>query len=152
MQAREVVDMNRSLGRPAAWLILACIVVATASCGRDSGTESSDPSLPTEDGSYDPQLVARGEELYGQTCTTCHGVDLKGTKKGPPFLNVIYAPNHHPDEAFFAAVAGGVQPHHWKSGPMPPQPEVSPEEVEAIIAYIRTKQVEAGIMEDPSHP
>jgi mono/diheme cytochrome c family protein len=144
--------MNRPLGRPAAWLILACIVVTAASCGEESGTDPPDSSSPNEVGSYDPQLVARGEELYGQTCATCHGVDLKGTKKGPPFLNVIYAPNHHPDEAFFAAVAGGVQPHHWKFGPMPPQPEVSPEEVEAIVAYIRTRQIEAGITEDPSHP
>jgi mono/diheme cytochrome c family protein len=143
--------MNHALGKSAAWLILTCIVVAAASCGENSGTEPSDSSS-AEEGSYDPQLVARGEELYEQTCATCHGIDLMGTKKGPPFLSPIYAPNHHPDEAFFAAAAGGVQPHHWDFGPMPPQPEVSRDEVEAIVAYIRTRQIEAGITEDPSHP
>lgn len=82
----------------------------------------------------------------------CHGGDLKGTKTGPPFLSPVYAPNHHPDEAFYAAVANGVQPHHWEFGPMPAQPSVSPEDVAAIVAYIRAEQQKAGIIQDPSHP
>jgi hypothetical protein len=69
----------------------------------------------------------------------------------PPFLSVIYAPNHHPDESFYVAVEQGVQPHHWDFGPMPPQPAVTREQVEAIVAYIRSQQEAAGIPEDPSH-
>lgn len=70
---------------------------------------------------------------------------------GPSFLSPIYAPDHHPDAAFRAAVANGVVPHHWSFGPMPPLPEVSEAEVEAIIAYVRDQQRCAGITDDPTH-
>lgn len=54
------------------------------------------------------------------------------------------------DESFYAAVENGVQPHHWDFGAMPPQTSVDPEEVAAIVAYVRQQQAEAGITEDPS--
>jgi hypothetical protein len=40
-----------------------------------------------------------------------------------------------------------VEPHHWDFGPMPPQPDVSRADVEAIVAYVRAEQKEAGIFE-----
>jgi mono/diheme cytochrome c family protein len=121
-------------------------------CGEGDDGASDADGTAGESATNDSQLVADGQELYEQTCAMCHGGDLKGTETGPPFLSPIYAPNHHPDEAFYAAVANGVQPHHWEFGPMPAQPSVSPEDVAAIVAYIRAKQQEAGITEDPSHP
>jgi mono/diheme cytochrome c family protein len=144
--------MSHSLLRTVSFVTLVLVAAGAASCSGDSETETpDDTAAPTSTSPYDPQLVAEGERAYQQTCATCHGDDLRGTDNGPPFLDPIYAPNHHPDEAFFAAVAGGVQPHHWDFGPMPPQPNVTPEEVQAILAYIRTEQIEAGITEDPSH-
>ena len=95
--------------------------------------------------------IESGREAYEASCAVCHGKDLKGTRTGPPFLDVVYAPNHHPDASFRAAVARGVQPHHWSFGPMPPQPQVSDDEIEEIIAYVRAQQLEAGITNDPSH-
>jgi hypothetical protein len=71
--------------------------------------------------------------------------------RGPPFPDPIYAPNHHPDDAFRAAVAQGVAPHHWPFGPMPAQPSVDDKELEAIIAYVRDRQHAAGITHDPAH-
>jgi hypothetical protein len=38
-----------------------------------------------------------------------------------------------------------VTPHHWDFGPMPPQPQVGSEELEAIIAHVRALQRDAGI-------
>lgn len=99
----------------------------------------------------DPQLVAAGAARYAAECAACHGVDLKGTGSGPPFLDVTYAPNHHSDAAFFLAVRQGVQPHHWDFGPMPPRPGLSDDDIAAIVAYIRAKQAEAGITFDPRH-
>lgn len=40
---------------------------------------------------------AVGKALYGQKCASCHGADLKGSDKGPPFLHRIYEPSHHSD-------------------------------------------------------
>lgn len=120
---------------------LVVALVAFTACGEDSGAGG---------GSTGAQ-VAQGEALYQQTCAACHGQDLRGTDSGPALLDVIYAPNHHPDSSFHAAVQNGVVPHHWDFGPMPPQPAVSTEEIAAIVAYVRAEQREAGITEDPSH-
>ena len=135
--------------RLAAFIALSFLAFA---CGGDSGPESRDASGTEGPATQDSALITQGKQLYEQTCAACHGVDLAGTKTGPMFLSPIYAPNHHPDEAFYAAVVNGVRPHHWKFGLMPPQPSVSRQEVTAKVAYVRAEQQEAGITEDPSHP
>ena len=128
----------------AVWLV-ASVLTACSEAEQAGDTPSADaPSAGP--------LVAEGRDLYEQTCATCHGSDLRGTGSGPPFLDPIYAPNHHPDESFYAAVANGVQPHYWDFGPMLPQLSVTQEDVAAIIAYVRSEQQEAGITEDPDHP
>jgi mono/diheme cytochrome c family protein len=115
----------------------AALVAAFGACadgdGGGAGARSSD------------QLVSKGKELYEGRCAACHGFDLKGTDGGPSFLSEIYAPGHHPDEAFHRAVDEGVQPHHWNFGAMPPQAGFSDADVDAIIAYVRAQQEEAGI-------
>ena len=119
--------MTRHLGLGAA----AVAVAVLAACG---GGASGDPA-------------ERGEALFrGEaTCAVCHGPDLQGTPMGPSFLDQIYAPGHHPDDAFRAAVRNGVQPHHWTFGPMPALPHVSDDDVEDIIAFVRREQRAAGI-------
>jgi len=129
---------------------LSALVLLLAGCAQD-GDDAPNQESPSAEEPGDSDLLAQGEALYEDTCALCHGADLEGTDTGPPFLSTIYAPNHHPDESFYAAVANGVQPHHWEFGPMPPQPAVTREQVEAIVAYIRSQQEEAGITEDPSH-
>lgn len=99
----------------------------------------------------DPEVVARGAELFATNCAVCHGPDLRGTATGPPFLDVIYAPNHHSDEAFQQAAAFGVVPHHWNFGPMVPVAGLNREDVAMIVAFVRTEQEAAGIFRDPSH-
>lgn len=123
---------------------LLCAVVLGACGGEESGDGAGGAASPAE-------LVAEGEALYQETCAACHGSDLNGTDAGPPFLDPIYAPDHHSDEAFYAAVESGVQPHHWEFGAMPPQPSVEAEDVAAIVAYVRQQQAEAGITDDPAH-
>ena len=83
--------------------------------------------------------------LYGRQCAACHGEDLRGSEQGPPFLNAIYRPGHHPDVAFLVAVRSGVRPHHWNFGEMPPIVGLNDEQVAAIIKYVRTQQRDAGI-------
>lgn len=101
---------------------------------------------------FDETAVAEGEQLFVASCSVCHGADLQGTPVGPPFLNTIYAPNHHGDEAFQRAAAEGVAPHHWDFGPMPPVPGLTRDDVEKIVAYVRVEQQTAGIFRDPTHP
>ena len=100
----------------------------------------------------DPASIAAGAQLYAASCAVCHGTNLRGTNAGPPFLNVIYAPNHHADEAFQRAVADGVVPHHWNFGTMAPVPGLTRQDVALIVQYVRSEQEAAGIFRDPSHP
>jgi mono/diheme cytochrome c family protein len=82
----------------------------------------------------------RGAQVYAERCASCHGVDLRGTDKGPSHLSIVYEPNHHPDESFRRAIAIGVPQHHWDFGNMPPVEGLSGADVEAVIAFVRAEQ------------
>jgi mono/diheme cytochrome c family protein len=86
-----------------------------------------------------------GQQFFNANCAACHGKNATGTDQGPPLLNNIYNPGHHPDAAFFNAAKYGVQQHHWPFGNMPPQPQVSEDQVALIVKYIRELQVANGI-------
>jgi mono/diheme cytochrome c family protein len=119
--------------------VVAVLIVSSA-CG--GGGEERTPA----------ELAREGERLWETAvCAACHGADMQGTGAGPPFLHTIYALNHHSDEAFFNAAKNGAKAHHWSFGDMPPQPEITDEELRAIIAYVRERQREEGITSDPSH-
>lgn len=91
----------------------------------------------------------QGESLFQANCQVCHGVNAAGTKLGPPLIHNIYNPGHHSDESFYLAAAIGVRQHHWSYGDMPAQPQVSREQVTAIIRFIRELQEANGIVYEP---
>lgn len=122
---------RHELGSSVTALALAVALLVTG-CGETT----ADPDIPPQD----PQIVEAGAGLYAAHCAGCHGADLRGTDKGPSQLSIVYEPSHHPDEAFQLAVLRGSPAHHWDFGPMPPVPGLSPEEVEAIIAFVRERQ------------
>lgn len=86
-----------------------------------------------------------GAALYAEACSSCHGADLTGTDQGPPFLDAIYRAGHHADPSFFLAAKRGVRSHHWNFGDMPPVEGLSDEQLEAIVAFVRSRQAAAGI-------
>jgi len=88
---------------------------------------------------------AQGKRLFDKSCASCHGIDLKGSDKGPPFLHPVYVPSHHGDASFQAAVHHGSRAHHWKFGDMPPVQGLSADDVVHITAYVRQQQRLAGI-------
>lgn len=100
-----------------------------------------------EQGSSDEVDPVAGRELYAQNCAVCHGEQAQGTSEGPPLVHELYVPSHHADESFQAAVARGVQPHHWEFGPMPPIQSLARPEVADIIAHVRQLQADAGLVE-----
>lgn len=90
-------------------------------------------------------LAQKGKAAFDKVCAACHGVNASGTDRGPPFIDEIYNPGHHADQAFFIAVKFGVRQHHWPYGNMPPQPQVSEGDVAAIVQYVRELQQANGI-------
>lgn len=107
-----------------------------AACG--SSAAGDDEPIATFEGTD-------GAALYAQACSSCHGADLRGTDQGPPFLDAIYRAGHHADPAFFLAAKRGVRSHHWSFGNMPPIEGLSDEQLEAIVAFVRARQADAGI-------
>lgn len=146
-RARRATDPPRGrtwgLAIGAAALLAAIVAIAVSVAG---GQTEERPVV------RDPASVAAGAQLYADNCAVCHGTDLRGTNTGPPFLNVIYAPNHHGDEAFQRAVVDGVVPHHWNFGTMAPVPGLTRQDVALIVQYVRSEQEAAGIFRDPAHP
>lgn len=133
--------------RRVAWIVVGVVVAAVVVF---VGLSAGEPAATATE--RDPVLVAEGADLYQANCAECHGVDLMGTETGPPFLNLIYAPNHHGDESFQRAVVGGVVAHHWGFGNMEPVDGLSRDDVAAIIEFVRSEQEEAGVLRDPTHP
>lgn len=86
-----------------------------------------------------------GKTMYEKNCASCHGIALNGSEKGPPLLHRIYEPSHHADIAFQLAVKNGVRAHHWQFGDMAPVPQVTPDDVAHITAYVRAEQRKIGI-------
>jgi len=112
----------------------------------------SSKDSPGEDGVIVPKLsalAARGKSAFDANCATCHGANAAGTQKGPPFVHDIYNPGHHSDQAFYLAARQGVRQHHWPFGDMPPQPQVTDEELVAIVRYVRELQEANGIFYHP---
>lgn len=96
-----------------------------------------------------PELTGpalEGEGLFRENCAVCHGDNAAGRDGvGPPLVHRIYEPGHHADGSFLLAVLRGVRAHHWTFGDMPPVEGVKQDDVERIIAYVRTLQRANGI-------
>lgn len=111
---------------------VAMMLLAGACSGDDAGTDTAAASTA-------------GDELYEQSCASCHGSDLRGTDQGPSLLSQVYEPGHHPDASFRAAITRGSPAHHWSFGDMPPIPGLEDDEIERIIAHVRERQEAHGL-------
>lgn len=130
--------MARTLGAGA--------LVAATACRPDHGAHGGTDAaaLAVRDLPV-PSEHQAGRAAFDVHCAVCHGTAALGTEQGPPLVHVIYEPSHHADGAFYLAAAQGVRAHHWRFGDMPPVPDVTRDEVTAIIGYVRWLQRAAGI-------
>jgi mono/diheme cytochrome c family protein len=81
-----------------------------------------------------------GEGVYGASCAQCHGGDLGGTERGPSLLDPAYGPTQLADAGFVTAIRNGVEQRLWEFGPMPGNPGLGDEQIDAVIAFVRSRQ------------
>ena len=120
-----------------AGVVLALTFVLSA-CGGD------DPVAAPPESVVPLAADADGASVYQARCASCHGEDLRGTDKGPSQLSIVYEPNHHGDESYRSAIRNGVAQHHWGFGNMPAVEDITDDQIERVITYIRTQQQEFG--------
>lgn len=121
-------------------------VLVLAACGGSTGNEDGGSGITPQD----PQLVSQGADLFEANCARCHGSDVRGTELGPSLLSEVYEPNHHADAAFLIAVQRGSPAHHWRFGAMLPVEGLTPDDVSAIVAFVRETQRTEGF--EPYRP
>jgi cytochrome c len=136
-------------------IYIVAIVVALGAAGWfmfSSSDKKDDSSSAGEEQTSSikmPELSAmaqKGQKAFQANCAQCHGTNGTGTNQGPPLIHDIYNPGHHNDMAIYRAAKMGTRAHHWQFGDMPPQPQVSDEEIGTIIQFIREVQKENGIV------
>ena len=87
------------------------------------------------------ELLARGEQLYGRFCSTCHGAD--GLSRGM-FPDLRYSPAINAQSAFAQVVIDGVRA---QNGMVSFARAMTPEDVEAVRAYVVSRATEAKALE-----
>ncbi len=137
-------------------LVLTLVLLMMFGCGGESAQqydtkESSETERVSPTGPALSDTARAGAELFNANCSACHGMNAAGTGQGPTLIDRIYHPGHHPDFSIRNAVSQGVRQHHWVFGDMPPVTNVSSDDVEKIICYIRDTQRANGIFEGDAY-
>jgi mono/diheme cytochrome c family protein len=127
-------------------LALLSALLFLVGCGADAPPATDQDVAAVIRATQIPARLATGDALFEANCAACHGSRALGTPVGPPLIHIVYEPSHHSDLAFVYAVERGVRAHHWGFGDMPPIPNVSREEIQEIVAYIRYLQRQVGIV------
>jgi len=109
--------------------VVAVVATVAAACG----SRGFDP---------DPEVVARGEQLYAASCVQCHGGPTGGQISDiPPRHNAQGHTWHHADCLLTDIVLDGLPPRPGASGDqiMPAfRGELTEIEVDAILTYLKT--------------
>jgi len=92
-----------------------------------------------------PFSLAKGQSLFNENCSSCHGKQLDGSAEGPPLLHPYYKPSHHGDQAFYRAALNGARQHHWNFGDMKAVPGMTEDKMKSILPYIRYYQQQKGL-------
>jgi ubiquinol-cytochrome c reductase cytochrome c subunit len=92
------------------------------------------PSPQTAQAQEDPALVRQGEQLYNNTCLSCHGAALDGVRdRGPSLIGVGEA-------AVYFQVSTGRMPMARQEAQAIRKPvKFTPEEIDALGAFIQSR-------------
>ena len=103
-----------------------------------------DPGAGTSEGDIEvPLALGKGKLLHDKSYSSCHGLQLSGTDKGPSLVHPFYRPINHGDESYYRATLNGVRQHHWEFGDMQPVIGMTREKLVNVMPYVRFFQHQA---------
>ncbi|MEA2256082.1 MAG: ubiquinol-cytochrome c reductase cytochrome c subunit [Solirubrobacteraceae bacterium] len=120
--------MRRAARRAALALAVACGGMAAWSAA--AGGQGAPPPAPARATTADRALVARGRDLYAQSCAGCHGEDLRGRPgQGPSLIGAGAA------AVDFYVATGRMPIASPTDEPVGAKPLYSGRDVAALVAY-----------------
>ena len=137
--------------------VAALATLGAACADRAAEPEETSPFLRFEQVSSDP--IEHGERLaYTLGCTGCHGEDLTGRDWSEPDYGVLWTSNltqstaAYDDAELIAMIVEGRRPDR----PLHEMPsflftQVHPDDLAAIIAYLRTKESSGDVRPQPTY-
>ncbi len=107
---------------------------AAGAAGQQDPSQRLYPALQRPPG--DPELIARGQALYGINCRACHGLDLRGGDLGGPnLLRSQLVLRDEQGDLMGPVIRDGLS-SPGGSG-MPPQP-LSGDDIRAVVEYVHS--------------
>ncbi|HEV7649672.1 MAG TPA: c-type cytochrome [Actinophytocola sp.] len=91
------------------------------------------PQPQTAQAQEDPAVVRQGEQIFNNTCITCHGANLEGVQgRGPSLVGIGEA-------AVYFQTSTGRMPAVMQGAQAEKKPPVlSPEEIDAVAAFVQS--------------
>ena len=87
--------------------------------------------------SYDPKDIEAGRRLFGESCAVCHGVDGRGSARGPSLTRGLVV-NRGSDEEVADVIRRGVP-----NSAMPPF-ALADSDIKQLVAFIRSLRTRAA--------
>lgn len=115
------------------------LLLLLGGCGERGGAPAAAARPAFDPGPVPPEHV-KGEALFVASCTGCHGRAGTGFSGGPPLLDTLYLPHRLADSAIRRAVLAGAPSRHWDFDDMPAVRTVRPDQIPAVVDYIRWVQ------------
>jgi cytochrome c oxidase cbb3-type subunit III len=127
--------MNRISNSPTRSLFVAALLVVAlfVTC-----------RLPAQDWWGSPKTGGPGQRIFEANCAGCHGLDGRGGDKGVDIVGNLANLN---DAKLRNIMAKGIT-----GTAMPPFPELNPQQVRSIIAYLRAMQGVGAVEKLPGDP
>ncbi|WP_024876090.1 c-type cytochrome [Saccharomonospora piscinae] len=90
------------------------------------------PEPQTAQAQEDPALIRKGEQIYNNTCISCHGENLQGVEnRGPSLIGVGEA------SVYFQTSSGRMPMARQEAQASRKPARLSPEEIDALGAYVQ---------------
>jgi len=127
MRRDEIISRGTCFEIPATIFGIGIVLLAAVLCNGAIPTSAQSPALTP------PKVVSAGEALFLSNCAMCHQANRKGS--APEYPSLIGVSARFSDQELTETIEQGLPR-------MPAFPDLKPDQVAAIIAYLKTPETQ----------